>query len=255
MIPFISRLSLSEQNEWVERLSSMMQEETVVPFSSLSEAQKQSCDVAIVANPDPQELLTLPNLKWAQSVWAGVERMVMELPSPSFNIARLIDPNLSLTMSEAVLSWTFFLHRDMPSYRMQQEQKVWQQIPMVLAKDRRIGVLGLGELGLVSARRLIDNGFSVQGWSRSPKAIRGLTCFHGNQGLASLLSESDILVCLLPLTAETQGILSDKNLSFLPEGASIINFARGAIIDDEALLQKLQERKLSHAVLDVFDKE
>ncbi|MCV2403873.1 glyoxylate/hydroxypyruvate reductase A [Marinomonas sp. C2222] len=255
MIPFISRLSLAEQNEWVRLLSTMMPEEEIIAFSSFTEAQKQTVDVAIVANPDPQDLLALPNLTWVHSVWAGVEKMVMELPSPSFHIARLVDPNLAFTMSEAVLAWTLYLHRDMPQYRFQQKQKQWCQQPMVLAKERRIGVLGLGELGLVSAKRLSDNGFSVQGWSRGPKSIKGLTSHYGDDGLITLLSQSDILICLLPLTRETTHILNAEKFSYLPEGASIINFARGPLIDDKALIEKLETRHLSHAVLDVFDKE
>lgn len=255
MIPFISRASLAEQCNWIKHLSAAMPNEEIVLFENLTPAQKQHCEMAIVANPDPKDLLSLPELKWVHSVWAGVERMMTELPSPSFSIVRLIDENLAETMSEAVLAWTLYLHRDMPTYARQQRNSLWLQQPMVRAEDRRISVLGLGELGRVSAERLAANGFSVSGWSRHPKCLDGIECFHGESGLTDLLKQTDILVCLLPLTTQTRGLLGHENLSFLPVGASLINFARGPIIDDEVLLRKLAAGDLSHAVLDVFDHE
>ena len=252
MIPFISRSGLTEQTTWVDALSKAMPHEEIALLSELTEEQKRECDVAIVANPDPQELLELPSLRWVHSVWAGVERMVQELSSPNFSIVRLVDPNLAATMSEAVLAWTLFLHRDMPTYAQQQTRKQWLGQPMVFPEDRRIGVLGLGELGALSAQRLANNGFSVSGWSRGNKKIDGVSCFHGESGLISLLSQSDIIVCLLPLTEQTKGLLNNETLAHLPVGASIINFARGPIIDDDALLERLDSNALSHAVLDVF---
>ncbi|MBJ7536707.1 2-hydroxyacid dehydrogenase [Marinomonas transparens] len=255
MIPFVSRANASNQSIWIAALSASMPNEVVVPFSELTDDQRMQCDLAIVANPSPQDLLMLPNLKWVHSVWVGVERMINELVSPSFSIVRLVDPELTNTMSEAVLAWTLFLHRDMPTYTQQQEQVIWLQKPMVRAKDRRIGVLGLGELGQVSAKRLVDNGFSVSGWSRRAKLVAGVQCFHGEDGLGQLLSQSDILICLLPLTPQTKGLLGEKNLSLLPFGAGLINFARGPIIDDLALLDALEQGHVSHAVLDVFMQE
>jgi glyoxylate/hydroxypyruvate reductase A len=255
MIPFVSRIDPLEQDAWIKTLSVAMPDEVILPFSDLTAAQKQLCDVAIVANPDPKDLLALPALKWVHSMWAGVERMMNELSSPPFSIVRLIDPDLAKTMSEAVLAWTLFLHRDMPAYAKQQARQSWLQRSMVRAQDRRIGVLGLGELGKVSAQRLAQNGFSVSGWSRSAKKIDGITCFHGDDGLTALLGQSDILVCLLPLTMETKGLLNQQTLSRLPEGARLINFARGSIIDDDALLVMLDENHIDHAVLDVFMQE
>lgn len=255
MIPFVSRIDQHELAEWLEAFPIFLPDEEVVPFSALSDGQKLACDVAIVANPDPQELMQLPNLKWVQSVWAGVERMVNETPTPTFDIVRLVDPNLTETMSEAVLAWTLYLHREMPAYARQQQQIHWHQRPMVRAKDRHIGILGLGELGRVSAERLVANGFSVSGWSRSAKEIAGVQCFSGEEGLDALLQQSNILVCLLPLTSQTKGILKLDSLLRLPKGATLINFARGAIIEDDALLQALEEGHIQHAVLDVFTQE
>ncbi|WP_187424848.1 2-hydroxyacid dehydrogenase [Marinomonas sp. IMCC 4694] len=255
VIPFVSRLDLDAQQAWIDVLSAAMPDEHIVPFATLTPEQKSACHLAIVADPEPNDLLALPALTWVHSVWAGVERMVHELVSPTFSIVRLVDPQLADTMSEAVLAWTLFLHRDMPAYAKQQANYRWEQRPMVQAKERRIGVLGLGELGKVSALRLAHNGFSVAGWSRNEKHIAGITCFDGHEGLVSLLRQSDILVCLLPLTSETKGLLSRESLAYLPAGAGLINFARGLIIDDNALLEKLDQGVVSHAVLDVFMQE
>ncbi len=255
MIPLVSTLTEAEQQTWLACLSEQMPEVSFGLFSELNQVQKSSCEFAIVANPDPNELADLPNLKWVQSLWAGVERMVAGLTEADFKIVRLVDPYLADTMSEAVLAWTLFLHRDMPYYAQQQAQATWQPKPMVRAIDRRVGVLGLGELGKASALRLLQNGFSVSGWSRQPKQMSGVTCLHGEQGLQQLLETSDILICLLPLTAATQSLLNEQTLSLLPVGASLINFARGAILDDSALKSKLDQGHLSHAVLDVFQEE
>lgn len=251
-IPFVSRAEASEQHHWIATLSAAMPEETIVNLADLTAEQKSCCDMAIVADPDPEDLLSLPALKWVHSLWAGVERMVNEMPAAPFSIVRLVDENLSNTMSEAVLAWTLYLHRDMPLYRKQQTQRSWVQQPIVLAPERRIGILGLGALGQASAERLVDNGFSVLGWSRHMKTLKGVECFDGEAGLATVLRQSDILVCLLPLTPQTQGMLNQERFALLPKGAKLINFARGPIIDDEALLQQLDQGALSHAVLDVF---
>ena len=255
MIPLVTSLSPEEESRWRQRLTEQMPNETFAPLAELTEQQKQQCELAIVANPDPQALASLPNLIWVQSLWAGVERMVSQLPDAKFKIVRLIDPHLAQTMAEAVLSWTLYLHRDMPHYAQQQTLAQWQPRPMVRAQDRRIGILGLGELGAKSAQRLIANDFQVFGWSRSEKHLAGVTCYHGDDGLPQLLSQSDILVCLLPLTTATKGLLNADTLSHLPKEAALINFARGAIIDDLALQKKLQQGAIRHAVLDVFQQE
>ncbi|WP_245659127.1 2-hydroxyacid dehydrogenase [Marinomonas spartinae] len=255
MIPFVGRIDEAEQAVWIKQLSALLPEETIVAFCLLSDAEKSQCDVAIVANPDPQELMQLPNLKWAHSVWAGVDRMVDELTMMPFTIVRLVDPELAKTMSEAVLAWTMYLHRGMPFYRQQQQEKIWYQRAMVMPQDRRVGVLGLGELGQVSAARLVDNGFRVSGWSRTAKILEGIRCYCGDEGLEALLRDSDILICLLPLTDRTRGLLNYERLALLPSGAMVINFARGPIVDEMTLLEHLDNGHLDHAVLDVFAQE
>ena len=254
-IAFVGNIPNHEKQSWLAKIGPLLKNTRLIPFEELSATECLTIEVAIVANPDPKELAELPNLRWVQSVWAGVERLVAELPNAHFDIVRMIDPNLASTMAEAVLAWTLYLHRDMPKYRCQQDRKVWIQHGLVDLKDRKIGILGLGQLGKAAAEKLVLNGFNVGGWSRRSTELEGVKCFSGAEGVNQLLAETDILICLLPLTKDTQQLLNDKSLGLLPKGASIINFARGPIIDEEALLSHLESGHIEHAVLDVFKTE
>ncbi|GAB3093769.1 glyoxylate/hydroxypyruvate reductase A [Aestuariicella hydrocarbonica] len=255
IIPFVSRIPPHEQQVWINALAPQLEDATVCPIEQLTPEQQQECRLAIVANPDPHQLAALPNLVWVHSVWAGVERMLAELPQATFHIVRLIDPVLTQTMVEAVLAWTLYLHRDMPAYRLQQTQKHWHQRPYRSASEKQIGLLGLGQLGLASARCLQQQGFAVAGWSRSMKTVPDLISFHGEEGLQQLLSQSDIIINLLPLTPATEQLLNRERFAACNPGAALINFGRGGTINDAALLHALDSDQLSHAVLDVFDAE
>ena len=252
---FVGQISTTDKKAWLNKISPFLKNIIIVPFEDLTKEQKLDIEVAIVANPDPKELLELKNLVWVQSLWAGVERLLAELPQAKFGIVRMVDPNLSSTMAEAVLAWTFYLHRDMPKYLLQQKNKIWLQNELIEVKERNVGILGLGNLGRASAEKLFLNGFNVYGWSRNQTNIQGVKCFSSAIGLQKMLKETDILICLLPLTDETDSLLNYKNLGLLPHGASLINFSRGQIVDENALLQHLDSGHLKHAVLDVFDIE
>lgn len=256
VIPFISKASADERKIWRTALPAALSGiGEVKPFAELTDADKAMAKVAIVANPDPDEVAALPNLEWVQSLWAGVERLTAELPEDGPRIVRLTDPQLAETMSEAVLAWTLYLHRDMPRYQRQQRDRIWQDHQLKLPGERTVGILGLGKLGTVSALRLKANGFNVIGWSRQQKNLSGIECLAGQDGLLNVLQHSDILVVLVPLTPETHGLLDAERLSACKKGAAIINFARGPVIETSALLNALDRAALDHAVLDVFDVE
>ncbi|WP_169569597.1 2-hydroxyacid dehydrogenase [Sneathiella limimaris] len=255
LIPFVGQISYAEQCDWARQISDKLPDVEVVPFSDLSLKDFDAVQIAITANPDPVELDKLKNLRWIHSVWAGVERMVIELKDKEFDIVRLVDPELSRTMAEAVLAWTLYLHRHMPQYREQQQKKIWNELSYKKASNTAVGILGLGALGQEAALRLKANGYQVKGWSRSLKSVDGLETYSGDEGLTEILKTTDILVVLLPLTDQTRGLLNERMLGLLPAGASIINFARGPIIQSEDLLALLDGGHLSHAVLDVFDEE
>ncbi|MGS4990543.1 2-hydroxyacid dehydrogenase [Roseibium sp. RP-7] len=256
VVPFVSSASPDERQSWREALPKALDGiADVKPFEDLTEDQRSEARVAIVANPDPANVAALPNLVWVQSLWAGVERLMGELPANGPKIVRLTDPQMAETMSEAVLAWTLYLHRDMPRYIAQQRQKVWQDHALERPQERTVGVLGLGKLGAAAALRMKANGFNVLGWSRTEKSIEGIACRHGRDGLLEVLGQSDFIVLLMPLTDETRGLLGQDELSACKKGASIINFARGPIINTAALINKLDNGPLGHAVLDVFDEE
>ena len=255
MIPFINQLPKDEEVRWLAALNQRLPNENVVSFSELKSSDKAGIELAIVANPNIDELAELKSLIWVHSVWAGVEHLMASLANSSIDVVRLMDPTLSQTMAEAVLAWSLYLHREMPRYAKQQRKKQWQQHQLVPASKRRIGILGLGELGQVSAKQLQINGFNVMGWSRTEKAIENISCFSGDSGLAEMVAQSDILVCLLPLTSITKGIINKSLLNQLPTGSAIINFARGGIINTSDLLAALDSNHLNHAVLDVFEHE
>jgi glyoxylate/hydroxypyruvate reductase A len=158
-------------------------------------------------------------------------------------------------MAEAALTWSLFLHRNMHRYQTSQQTSQWTQIPYKAPQERSIGILGMGELGQAVAKSLLNNGFNVMGWSRSPKAINNVRSYCGTLELEDMLSQSDIVICLLPLTDATRHLLDAERFAQFKPHAKLINFGRGAVIDDNALLTSLETRNLDHAVLDVFSVE
>ncbi len=253
-IAFLTR-DRAGTSAWCGALLASMPSETILPFADLTAADKASVEIAIVTNPDPAEVAELQGLVWIHSLWAGVERLLDELGPAAPPIVRLVDPELARTMAEAVIAWTYFLQRDMPAYRRQQEQGVWAQRAYKHPRDITIGLLGLGALGAAAAARLTGAGFSVKGWSRSPKKFEGMETYSGEAALDAVLSTSDIVVCLLPLTSETRGLINARRLAKMKHGASLINFSRGPVVVAEDLIAVLGADHLSHVVLDVFDVE
>src|SRR6266478_2166676 len=198
-------------------------------------------DYALVWRPAPGLLAALRNLKLILSLGAGVDH--------------LVDPHMTAAMSEYVTLQVLRLHRRDLDYRAQQEAKDWRELDQKNAADRRVGILGFGELGQDAARKLRALGFDVAGWSRSAKTAAGMATYAGAAGLPLLLARSEILVCLLPLTPETEAILDARTLGLLPRGAALVNAARGAHLVEEDVLAALASGQLSAAVLDVFGEE
>lgn len=255
MIALVTQLSDAENQAWLALFKEQMPAEEIVIFSQMNNEQRLACDIAIIANPLLEHLESLPNLVWVHSLWAGVESLVKAVEKMKLTLVRLIDPMLSQTMAEAALAWTLYLHRDMPKYAKQQSQKIWHQIEYTEPKDRHISILGLGALGQEAAKVLSAQGFKVSGWSYSPKTLEGVDCYHGEEGLQTMLTNTHILICLLPLTDMTSGLINREFIAHLPDGAQLINFARGGIVNSTDLFAALDAGKLDHAVLDVFEQE
>jgi glyoxylate/hydroxypyruvate reductase A len=140
-------------------------------------------------------------------------------------------------------------------YQAQQNKRVWKESDYIKPSKKVVSFIGLGELGAASAFKLIQNNFNVYGWSKAKKNISKVKSFTGELGLKKMLQQTDILVCLIPLTKKTKYLLNYKTLSYLKKGASIINFARGAIINVNDLVKHLNSGRIKHAVLDVFEQE
>ncbi|MFN3258045.1 MAG: 2-hydroxyacid dehydrogenase [Ilumatobacter sp.] len=251
LVAYVRRTDWPPHLELIERLRTALPDVELAVLADIAPQRLAEVRVAIVDGPTAEQLATMPALQLAHSTWAGVETVLPIVPA-GVAVARMVDPQLADTMAEAVLAWTLYLHRDMPRYASQQRAATWVPRPLVRTSDRRVGIVGLGMLGTRAAERLVANGFTVAGWSRSPKAVSGVECFHGDDGLVALLERSDIIVDLLPQTSDTIGLLDGDAFTAMPAGASLINFGRGATVDDDALLAALDRRHLDHAVLDVF---
>lgn len=206
------------------------------------------------ASPDGL-LHELPDLRAVFSLGAGVDHLVHGEVPESVELVRMVDPALTEGMVEYVVYQVLRRHRRMDAYARQQARHEWHTHPQVRPGDRRVGILGLGEMGGACARALADLGFDVAGWARTHRELPGVAACTGDDGLAWLLGRSDILICLLPLTAATRGLLDAELFTRLPAGAAIINAARGEHLDEDALLVALGEGRIGHAVLDVFRRE
>ena len=186
-------------------------------------------------------------------LWAGVEDILANrtLTQP---LTRMVDSGLTEGMVEWVVGHVLRHHLGMDAHIVNPDN-AWHFDPPPLARDRRVAVLGLGELGSACARALAALNFPVTGWSRRPKRIDGVTCRHGQDGLESTLADAGILVLLLPLTPSTRNLLDAEAAALLPDGAFVLNPGRGQLIDDEALLAALDAGRIAHATLDVFREE
>jgi glyoxylate/hydroxypyruvate reductase A len=227
--------------------------EQALPRDRFHAAPEAPIDVAIVATPPAGTLARLKGVKLIQSLWMGVEKLLADPGLPQgVPIARLIDPGMVAAMSESVIAHVLDWHRHHYRYRAHQAERQWRRRKQYLAADRTVGILGLGTLGGDAARKLLALGFKVAGLSRRPKELPGVSCFTE---LAPMLRATDALVCLLPLTSETRGILNGRNLGLLKKYGCVINLARGAHLVASDLIHELDSGHLAHAYLDVFDNE
>jgi glyoxylate/hydroxypyruvate reductase len=224
-----------------------------LPDDQLLAIPDKSVDIALVATPPAGTFQKLGRPKLVQSLWMGVEKLLADPTYPrGVPLARLVDPGMVAAMSETVIAHVLDWHRHLYQYRAQQRTRQWKRIEQRLAGDRTVGLLGLGELGSDAARKLLALGFNVAGWSRRPKALPGVQSFTD---LQAMLRITDALVCLLPLTRETAGILNARTFAFMRRGGCVINLARGGHLAMPDLFGALDNGWLAQAYLDVFDPE
>ena len=251
-IAFLSTIETPER--WLPLLEQALPQERFFVWPEIGDPA--AIDIAFTAQPPAGALARLPNLKLVQSMWMGVDGLLADPSLPRHvPLARCIDPGMVSAMSESVLSHVIDFHRHHYVYRRQQAAAEWKRLPQYMAADRTVGLLGLGELGSVVGAVLRAFGFKVLGWSRRPKSVIGVASYAGTDGLMQMLPLCGIVVCLLPLTPETRGILNARTLALLPMGAAVVNVARGAHVVDADLLEALDSGQVAQAYLDVFATE
>ena len=204
----------------------------------------------------PQDIdRQFPNLELFFSTGAGIDQFDLAALPPELPVVRMAEPGVVAGMVEYATMAVLALHRDLPTYIRQQREGRWAAHRVYPASKRRMGVLGLGVLGCAVLDQLRTLGFQLAGWSRTRRQIDGVACYAGREELPAMLAGTDILVCLLPLTQETRGILDAKLFQHLPRGASLVHVGRGAHLDHQAVLDALESGGLSSAVVDVTDPE
>ena len=216
---------------------------------------------ALVWKPPTGELKKLPKLEAIFSIGAGVDHVFSDEDLPeNVPVVRVVDPNLTMRMSEYVMLHVLWHHRRQRIYDHFQSESKWLGLKQPAASETRVGVMGLGELGVDAAKKLKMMGFRVAGWSQSRKNIEGIDSFRGRGELKAFLNRTDILVCLLPLTAETRGLLNGAVFKDLAkdgqgDGPVLINAGRGQLQVEEDILTALDNGDLYAATLDVFEEE
>ncbi|MFW0755063.1 2-hydroxyacid dehydrogenase [Pseudomonas sp. H11T01] len=204
--------------------------------------------------PDNLDVL-LPNVQVLFALSAGVDQLDLGRLPASLPVVRLLDPGITRGMCEYASFAVLSLHRDMLRYRQQQAARCWQAHMLQPAAKRRVGVMGLGMQAQQILATLQTLGFSLSGWARSAHQIEGVKCYAGTEQLPAFLGQCDILLCVLPLTEQTQGILDRNLFQQLPRGAALINMGRGGHLVESDLLEALADGQISGAVLDVLQKE
>ncbi len=209
----------------------------------------------------PEGIFTrFENLEVLFSLGAGVDHLLRQANLPDVPIVRVVDDSLTERMKEWVVLQVLVHHRRQIDYFRQQQAHLWREHSHPMARDVTVGVMGLGVLGQAAARALKGLGYDVAGWSRSPKTVEGIACFAGEEGLRPFLNRTDILVSLLPLTPETEGLIDLELLSELRRdnrlgGAALINAGRGKVQVEADILRALDQGVLRGCSLDVFETE
>lgn len=217
---------------------------------------REEIEYALVWNHPRGLLKEYPNLKVVASMGAGVDHILSDPDLPDHvAVTRIVDPQLADDMAEFVLTLTMDHLRNLSLHKGEEAKSLWKPRPYLRISEAKVGIMGLGNLGATAATKLIGSGFKVRGWARSPKNIKGLEVFVGEGDLEAFLAETNILVCLLPLTPSTENILDSTLMSRLPKNAFLINVARGNHLVEEHLLEQIDNGHLSGAALDVFREE
>jgi glyoxylate/hydroxypyruvate reductase A len=203
-------------------------------------------------HPDFNQLPAFPNLKAMFSRAAGVDDIIKHPKLPQVPLGKIEPPGGDPMMTEYVVMHVLRLHRDMPGYQAAQARREWIRVPIARPEQRRVGFLGFGMMARAPALVLKSLGFAVSAWVRSPRQGAEVPMFSGHDQLEPFLAQTDIAVCLLPLTAETEGIFCARTFAVMPRGAMLVNVGRGKHVVDKDLIAALDSGQLSYAALDAL---
>jgi glyoxylate/hydroxypyruvate reductase A len=203
-------------------------------------------------HPDFDVLPALPNLKAMFSRSAGVESFISHPKLPKVPLGKIEPPGGDPMMTEYVVMHVLRLHRDMPGYQMAQQRREWRRVPITRPEERRVGFLGYGMMAKAPALVLKSLQFQVSAWVRRPRGDAEIPLLHGPDQLQRFLAATDIAVCLLPLTRETEGIFCARTFAMMPRGAMLVNVGRGKHVVDGDLIAALDSGQLAHAALDAL---
>ena len=244
------------RRSWCELLTELRPGLVAQPYDA-PELRSEEVRYALAWEPEPGWLASLPNLRVIFSLGAGVDHITRDPSWPrDVPLVRMGGEETGQRMGEYIAWACLHLLRHGRDFALAQEARRWAyKVGEDTARDLTVGIMGLGTLGAAVAPMLRGLGYRVVGWSRSRKAVEGVESFAGEEELDAFLACSQVLVCLLPSTPETAGILDAGLLSRLPPGAALVNAARGAHLVVPDLLAALDSGHLSGAVLDVFDPE
>jgi glyoxylate/hydroxypyruvate reductase A len=251
-VVFVSNAESAER--WAETLRAALPEDALC-FEP-GAVPPEEVDVVLTAAPPPGALAPYTRLKLIQSIWMGVETLVVDPTLPrDVPLARMIDPSMTRGMVESAAAHVLNAHLRLDEFARQQREARWKLLRTPTADQRTVGILGMGELGRAVAETLLQLEFRVRGWSRTPREVEGVESFAGDAALPGFLADCEILVVLIPLTPQTTGMIDASFLARLPDGAVLINLARGGLVRDDDLLAALDSGRVRHAVLDVFNVE
>ncbi len=218
---------------------------------------RQAIDAVLVWNHPLDELAQFPRLGLVMSLGAGVDHVVgaRHLVPDGVVLTRIVDSAMTSQMTEWCLMAMLTHLRRWDAYRALHRERRYEELDVPLPREVTVGILGLGVLGGDCARVMASMGYRVRGWSRSAREFPGVTCFHGPQALAAFLGPCDVLICLLPLTRQTEGILDRAAFGRMKHGAFLINAARGGHVVEDDLVAAIDSGRISGAVLDVQGRE
>lgn len=240
--------------EWSSHLRRLMPDLEVRVWPEVGEPT--GIEAALVWKAPEGELAKYPKLRLIVNLGAGVDYIVADRSIPAhIPIVRLADPGMGRMMTQFVLLAVLRHHRNFAAFERARRERRWHYIHPRETRECTVGIMGLGQLGAQVAAELLRQGFQLRGWSRSPKSLEGIRCFHGTDALPEFLGGLNVLVAMLPYTRQTDKLIGARVFDLLPEGACFVNVGRGKTVDEDALLAALRSGRIGEATLDVFREE